>query len=147
MRSDGKQLLATIDNLIDLSQTDARTLRRQTVDIALIARDAVRSAGSAAGERQITVTVTADARITSRAFDNAQNTLVLGGYSVFGFSVRRVLTPRVEVFAAGENLVQSGRLETCTGHGPQHRRDSRQHRGAASKSARHSVGRELRDEH
>jgi signal transduction histidine kinase len=59
VRSDGKQLLATIDNLIDLSQTDVRTLQRQTVDIALIARDAVRSAGSAAGERQITVTVTA----------------------------------------------------------------------------------------
>jgi signal transduction histidine kinase len=60
VRSDGKQLLATIDNLIDLSQTDARTLQRQTVDIALIARDAVRGAGSTAGERQITVTVTAD---------------------------------------------------------------------------------------
>ena len=60
VRSDGKQLLATIDNLIDLSQTDARTLQCQTVDIALIARDAVHSASSTAGERQITVTVTAD---------------------------------------------------------------------------------------
>ena len=60
VRSDGKQLLATIDNLIDLSQTDARTLQRQKVDIALIARDAVQSAGSTAGERQITITVTAD---------------------------------------------------------------------------------------
>jgi signal transduction histidine kinase len=60
VRSDGKQLLATIDNLIDLSQTDARTLQRQTVDIALIARDAVHSAGSTAAERQITITVTAD---------------------------------------------------------------------------------------
>ncbi len=60
VRSDGKQLLATIDNLIDLSQTDTRTLQCQTVDIALIARDAVRSVSSTAGERQITVTVTAD---------------------------------------------------------------------------------------
>ena len=60
VRSDGKQLLATIDNLIDLSQTDARTLQRQTIDIALIARDAVHSAGSTAAERQITITVTAD---------------------------------------------------------------------------------------
>jgi signal transduction histidine kinase len=60
VRSDGKQLLATIDNLIDLSQTDARTLQRQKVDIALIARYAVNSAGSTAAERQITITVTAD---------------------------------------------------------------------------------------
>jgi signal transduction histidine kinase len=60
VRSDGKQLLATIDNLIDLSQADARTLQHQTVDIALIARDAVHSAGPTAGERQIAVKVTAD---------------------------------------------------------------------------------------
>jgi signal transduction histidine kinase len=60
VRSDGKQLLATIDNLIDLSRTDARILQCQTVEIAVIARDAVHSAGSAAGERQITITMTAD---------------------------------------------------------------------------------------
>ncbi len=50
------------------------------------------------------VTLTGDTRIVSHAFDNAQNTLRLGGYTVFGFSARRALTPRVEVFAAGENL-------------------------------------------
>jgi two-component system sensor histidine kinase/response regulator len=60
IRSDGKQLLATIDNLIDLSQIEARTLRRQAVDVATIARDAAETAGSTARERQITVTLTGD---------------------------------------------------------------------------------------
>ncbi len=51
------------------------------------------------------VTITGDVRLASRQFDNSQNTVSLGGYSTFGFSIRRVLTPRVEVFAAGENML------------------------------------------
>jgi signal transduction histidine kinase len=59
VRSDGKQMLATIDNLIDLSQIDARALQRRTVDIATIAREAVETAESAAHERQVTVALNA----------------------------------------------------------------------------------------
>jgi signal transduction histidine kinase len=55
VRNDGKQLLATIDNLIDLTQIEARKLRRQTIDIALIARDAAESAGPSARDNQVTV--------------------------------------------------------------------------------------------
>jgi signal transduction histidine kinase len=57
IRADGKQLLATIDNLIDLTDIEQRKLRRQTVDIAKIARDAADGAGSAARERQVTITL------------------------------------------------------------------------------------------
>ena len=55
VRNDGKQLLATIDNLIDLTQIEERKLRRQTIDIALIARDAAESAGPSARDNQVTV--------------------------------------------------------------------------------------------
>ena len=55
VRNDGKQLLATIDNLIDLTQIEERKLRRQTIDIALIARDAAASAGPSARDNQVTV--------------------------------------------------------------------------------------------
>jgi signal transduction histidine kinase len=61
VRSDAKRLLATVDNLIDLSQVNGRELRRQTVDIATIARDAAATAGSAARERQVTVALTGEA--------------------------------------------------------------------------------------
>ena len=66
---------------------------------------AMRHQGSASVVWSGPVTITADTRLASRAFDNAQNTAILGGYSVSGFSARRVLTPRVEVFVAGENLM------------------------------------------
>jgi signal transduction histidine kinase len=59
VRSDGKQMLATIDNLIDLSQIEERALRRQAVDIATIARQAAETAGATASERQVTVALTA----------------------------------------------------------------------------------------
>jgi signal transduction histidine kinase len=59
VRCDGKQLLATIDNLLDLMQSDQRKLRRQTIDIARIARDAAESARATATERQINIAVEA----------------------------------------------------------------------------------------
>jgi signal transduction histidine kinase len=58
VRSDGRQLLATIDNLIDLSQIGERALQRQAVDLATIARDAAQTAEATARERQVTVTLT-----------------------------------------------------------------------------------------
>jgi signal transduction histidine kinase len=58
VRSDGRQLLATVDNLIDLSQVEDRALNPQVVDIATIARDAAETAKSPARERQIVVSMT-----------------------------------------------------------------------------------------
>jgi signal transduction histidine kinase len=60
VRHDGKQLLATIDNLLDLTQIEERKLQRQTVDIAMIARDAANSARAAANERQINIALDPD---------------------------------------------------------------------------------------
>ncbi len=51
------------------------------------------------------VTITGDVRLASRQFDNSANTISLAGYSTFGFSIRRAITPRVELFAAGENML------------------------------------------
>jgi signal transduction histidine kinase len=79
VRSDGKQLLATIDNLIDLSQIDARTLCRQAVDVANIARDAAKTADSTARERQITVTLTSE--------DKTGETTAIGD----SWAIRRIL--------------------------------------------------------
>ena len=60
VRRDGKQLLATIDNLLDLTQIEERKLQRQTVDIAMIAREAANNARSAADERQISIALEPD---------------------------------------------------------------------------------------
>jgi signal transduction histidine kinase len=60
VRRDGKQLLATIDNLLDLTQIEERKLQRQTIDIATIARDAADSARAAANERQINIALDPD---------------------------------------------------------------------------------------
>jgi signal transduction histidine kinase len=60
IRGDARQLLATIDNLLDLTQIDEHKLGRQTIDIATIARDAAESARSAARERQVSIAVAAD---------------------------------------------------------------------------------------
>ena len=66
VRSDGKELLATIDNLLDLTEIEDRKLRRQTIDIARIARDAAEGARAAASERQISIALTPD-RETGKA--------------------------------------------------------------------------------
>lgn len=58
VRGDGRRLLATIDNLIDLSQVEDRDLQRQTVDLTMIARDAAETVGTVARERQVTVALT-----------------------------------------------------------------------------------------
>jgi signal transduction histidine kinase len=79
VRRDGKQLLATIDNLIDLSQIKERALQQQTVDIATIARDAAETAGPAARERQVTVALTAQ--------DDADATKAIGD----SWAIRRIL--------------------------------------------------------
>lgn len=57
IQSDGKRLLATIDNLIDLTQLEEHEFQRQTVDFATIARDAAQCARLAAKERQIDIAV------------------------------------------------------------------------------------------
>jgi two-component system sensor histidine kinase EvgS len=64
VRSDGKRLLATIDNLIDLSQIEDRTLSHQTVDLATVARDAAETAGATARERQVTVALSGAGEIS-----------------------------------------------------------------------------------
>jgi signal transduction histidine kinase len=66
VRADGQELLATIDNLLDLTQFEGRTLRQQTVDIAHIARDAAEGARAAAGARQIKIAMASD-RDTGKA--------------------------------------------------------------------------------
>jgi signal transduction histidine kinase len=57
VRNDAKELLATIDNLIDLTQLDEHELHIQEIDVERIARDAVNRAGVSARERQITIAV------------------------------------------------------------------------------------------
>jgi signal transduction histidine kinase len=79
VRSDGKLLLATVDNLIDLSQVDGRALRRQPVDIATIARDAAQTAGSTASERRVTVAMTGSGE--------ARDTTAIGD----SWAIRRIL--------------------------------------------------------
>jgi signal transduction histidine kinase len=63
VRNDGRQLLATIDNLIDLSRIEDWSLQRQAVDVATIARDAAETVGSLARERQISLALTGDADV------------------------------------------------------------------------------------
>jgi signal transduction histidine kinase len=60
VRTDGRHLLATIDNLIDLTQMPEHALQQQTVDVATIARDAAESAGASARERQVTLVTSGD---------------------------------------------------------------------------------------
>ena len=55
VRTDGKQLLATIDNLLDLTQIEERKLRQQTIDMVKIAHDAAEDARPAADERQVSI--------------------------------------------------------------------------------------------
>jgi signal transduction histidine kinase len=66
IRTDGKRLLATIDNLIDLTQISEHELRQQRIDIVGIARDAAENARAAAKERQVNIAVN-DGRPTTLA--------------------------------------------------------------------------------
>jgi signal transduction histidine kinase len=79
VRNGGRQLLDTIDNLIDLTQIDSRRLRCETMNVQTILRDAVESARSAAEERQIAIApdpphddamALGDAWATRRILDN-----------------------------------------------------------------------------
>ncbi len=56
VRGDARQLLGTIDSLIDLSDLSDRGLRLAAVDLATVANEAVTSAVTVAKERQINVT-------------------------------------------------------------------------------------------
>jgi signal transduction histidine kinase len=67
VRGDAKQLLATIDNLLDLTQIEDRKLRRQTIDIETIARDAAEGARAAASERQISIALSPAAEVGQAA--------------------------------------------------------------------------------
>lgn len=76
IRSDAERLLGTIDNLIDLLQIEADTLRPQRIDMLSIAQEAVDDAGPAARKRQITLAATGeegatrgDPRATRRILD------------------------------------------------------------------------------
>lgn len=60
VRSDGKQLLATIDNLIDLTQIGEHEIRRQPIDLTTIARAAAENITAAARESQIAIAMNAD---------------------------------------------------------------------------------------
>ena len=80
VRSGGKQLLDTIDNLIDLTQIVDRPLRRQAVDLVTILHAAADSAKGAVDEQDIVIEVTppasgsavaiADLWATRRILDN-----------------------------------------------------------------------------
>jgi signal transduction histidine kinase len=81
VRSGGRQLLDTIDNLIDLTRIDARPLHRETVDVPAILSAAAGNARDAAAERQIalitgdpaapgTALARGDAWATRRILDN-----------------------------------------------------------------------------
>jgi signal transduction histidine kinase len=79
IRAGGKQLLATIDNLVDLTQIDERPLLSQPIAITTIMRDAADSARCIADEAGVTITVVddgteitaiGDAWATRRILDN-----------------------------------------------------------------------------
>lgn len=126
VRSDGRMLLATVDNLIDLSQIQERALRRQTVDIATIARDAAETAETTAKERRVTVALTAQG--------DADQTNVIGD----SWAIRRILdnflanavrltppgsTVSVSVCRDDENTVTASVSDTGNGLPPEVTRD------------------------
>jgi outer membrane receptor protein involved in Fe transport len=50
------------------------------------------------------ITVSLQARATSSAFDDDQNTLLLGSYAKFDAFIARRITPAVDIYVAAENL-------------------------------------------
>jgi signal transduction histidine kinase len=57
VRTGGKQLLDTIENMIDLTQIDERTFRAQDVDLAAVLQEAADTARGAADERAVAIEV------------------------------------------------------------------------------------------
>lgn len=57
MQIGGKRLLATIDNLVDLTMIDGRALRREPVALQPILRDVVAAAQTWAAERDVTLSL------------------------------------------------------------------------------------------
>jgi signal transduction histidine kinase len=78
VRGSGRQLLDSIDNLVDLSEFEERPLQPQSIDVATILRDAATRAAPVAEERNIAVETTrlpdsdawGDAWATTRIIDN-----------------------------------------------------------------------------
>lgn len=55
IQAGGRRLLATVDNLIDLTQIEDRTMRVRPLDLAAVLSQAVAASQPAAAERQITL--------------------------------------------------------------------------------------------
>ncbi|HVC62791.1 MAG TPA: HAMP domain-containing sensor histidine kinase [Acetobacteraceae bacterium] len=55
LRSAGRRLLATIENLLDLAQAEDRALRAETFDVAAILHQAIDAARAGAAERGVTL--------------------------------------------------------------------------------------------
>jgi signal transduction histidine kinase len=83
MRAGGRQLLLTLDNLIDLTQTDDRPLHLQPTDVAMILQKAIGAAGPVAEDSRVTIQpdrhaggpnehfdAFVDASVTRRILDN-----------------------------------------------------------------------------
>jgi two-component system cell cycle sensor histidine kinase PleC len=86
---DSRKLLATIDNLIDLSQIETRELVTETIDIAAVAQEARNSVGTAAQERGlfIALDVGTGADQTDVGQTGAGQTLAIGDR----WAARRIL--------------------------------------------------------
>jgi signal transduction histidine kinase len=57
IQSGGKRLLATVDNLIDLTQVDDRTMRTRPMDLTALLHQAVEASRAVAAERQIVLSL------------------------------------------------------------------------------------------
>ena len=57
IQSGGRRLLATVDNLIDLTQLEDRTLRGRPMDLPALLNQAVEASRAAATERQIALSL------------------------------------------------------------------------------------------
>ena len=69
MRAGGRQLLLTLDNLIDLTQIDARTLHPIITDIAAMLRSAIGEARTVAADSGVAIEVSRHLCRSEEAFD------------------------------------------------------------------------------